>query len=85
MARIIKYALMLEIHEDSVAGDLNFVYNVAEAEDGAINLKPALCGQGLFRVGKEKELLDLRLLGSRPHDYLRWLLERPSPYFQSSS
>lgn len=69
---------MLEIRENGVAGDFCFVYNAAEAEDGAVNLKPALCGQGPFTVGKEKQSLGLGILGSRPHDYLKWLLAGPS-------
>ena len=81
--RVSEYALMLQIREDGVAGDFYFVYNAAEAEDSAVNLKPALCSQGPFTVGKEKQSLGLGLLGGRPCDYLRWLLERPSPWLRS--
>lgn len=74
---------MLEIRENGVAGDFYFVYNAAEAEDGAVNLKPTLCGQGPFTVGKETQSLGLGLLGSRPRDYLSWALERTLPWLQS--
>lgn len=74
---------MLEIREDGVAGDFYFVYNAAGAEDAPVNLKPALCGQGPFTVGKENQSLGLGLLGSRPRDYLRWLLAGPSPWLRS--
>lgn len=57
------------------------VYNAAEAEDGAVNFKPALCGQGPFTVAKENQ--SLGLLGSRPRDYLRWLLAGASPWLRS--
>lgn len=78
---------MLEIREDGIAGDFYFVYNVAdtdapalahkdltaEAEDGTVNFKPVLCGQGPFTVGKVERSLGLGLLGCRHLDYLKWL------------
>jgi hypothetical protein len=45
----------------------------AEAEDGTVNFKPVLCGQGPFAVGKVKPSLGLGLLGCRQLDYLKWL------------
>lgn len=74
---------MLEIREDGIAGDFYFVYNAAEAKASAVNLKSALCGQGPFTVGKEIQSLGLGLLGSRPRDYLGWLLAGPSPWLRS--
>jgi hypothetical protein len=45
----------------------------AEAEDGTVNFKPVLCGQGPFTVAKVEPSLGLGLLGCRHLDYLKWL------------
>lgn len=55
-------------HEDLKGGHL-----AAEAEDGTVNFKPVLCGQGPFTVGKVKPSMGLGLFGCHDFDYIKWL------------
>ena len=73
--RFSEYALVLEILGDGVAGDFYFVNNVTEVEDDTIDSKPILDSKGPFTVAKVKAPLDLRLLGSRPSDWVDEELE----------
>ena len=57
-------------HKDLKGGPLT-----ARAEDGAVNFKPILCGQGPFTVGKVKGLWGLGFLRCRDYDYWQWMYQ----------
>lgn len=55
--------------------DLKGSPSAAEAEDGTVNFKPVLCGQGPFTVGKVKPSMGLGLFGCHDYEYIRWLCQ----------
>ena len=57
-------------HKDLKGGPLT-----TKADDGAVNFKPVLCGQGPFTVGKVKGSLGLDFLGCHDYKYWKWMFE----------